>query len=244
VPVAVILAAGLGSRLQSVHAGRPKGFVAVGGEPIIARSIAALRRAGIREFVFVVGWQADVYRAWLAESCRDARCVENPDYASTGSLRSLLLGAAAVPGRDVLIVESDLLYEPRAVELLLAAPARDTVLLSSFTGSGDEVWAYARPSGHLDRLTKLRADGPAPAGELVGLSRVSSALLDQLAATGATLSATAHYEDALTAVSAEHPIELLRVDDLVWCEIDDPNHLERARSLVWPRISALAAASS
>ncbi len=239
----MIVAAGLGSRLQGVHSGRPKGFVAVGGEPIIAHSVAALRRAGIRDFVFVVGWQGAAYREWLAQACPGAICVENPDFASTGSLRSLLLGGAAVPGRDILIVESDLLYEPRAVELLLAAPARDTVLISSFTRSGDEVWVYARPSGQLDRLTKLRADDVEPAGELVGLTRVSAPLLERLAAVATTLPATAHYEDALTAASAAHPIDLLRIENLAWCEIDDPKHLERARSVVWPRISALGAAA-
>lgn len=231
----------MGSRLQTVHRGKPKGFVSVGDEPLIAHSLRALRRAGVRELVLVVGWQGDVYRAWAAAAWPGVTCVENPEFATTGSLRSLLLGCEAAPGRDVLVVESDLLYEPRAVETLFAAPSPDTVLLSSFTGSGDEVWAYARPSGRLARLTKVRADGVEPAGELVGLCRVSAALVQRLAAAAATLPASAHYEDALTAVSGEHPIALLRIDDLAWCEIDDPQHLDRARRLVWPRVaSALA----
>lgn len=239
-PVAVILAAGLGSRLQAVHSAKPKGFVEVEGLPIIARSVAALQRAGIREFVFVVGWQKQAYELWCAVECPGAVCVENADYTTTGSLRSLLLGSAAVPGRDILLVESDLLYEQRAPDLLLASPSADTVLISDFTRSRDEVWVYAAPGepSRLAHLTKQRAGGSEPVGELVGLSRVSAALLAQLRRAAESLSPAAHYEDGFNAVAERHSISLLRVPGLAWCEIDDAAHLERARGSIWPRILA------
>ncbi len=236
--VAVVLAAGLGSRLREVHRERPKGFVEIGGEPIIARSVRALQRAGVQEFVFVVGWHAEVYRAWCAAECPGARCVDNADYATTGSLRSLLLGAAAVPGRDIVVVESDLLYEQRAADVLRSAPEADTILLSGFTGSGDEVWAYEQAPGRLARLTKQRQAGAEPVGELVGLSRLSAGLLPELALAAQTLPALAHYEDGLSALAATRPIGVLRVPDLAWCEIDDPAHLARAQEKIWPLVTA------
>jgi 2-aminoethylphosphonate-pyruvate transaminase len=240
----VVLAAGLGSRLREVHDTKPKGFVEIDGVPIIARSIHALQRAGLCEFVFVVGWGAEIYRAWCAAELPVARCVENADFASTGSLRSLRLGADAVPGRDIVVVESDLLYEQRAIDRLLAAPTDDTVLISGFTQSGDEVWAYERAPGRLGRLTKQRAAGPAPAGELVGLSRISAGLMAELSVAERSLPPTAHYEDGFNALASVRPIALLPVPDLAWCEIDDPFHLARARAHVWPRIVAANAAGS
>jgi 2-aminoethylphosphonate-pyruvate transaminase len=238
--VAVVLAAGLGSRLRAVQE-KPKGFVEIGGEPIIARSVRALQRAGLREFVFVVGWHADVYRVWGATGCPGAIFVDNPEYATTGSLCSLLLGAAAVPGRNLVVVESDLLYEPRAPELLLAAPDADTVLISGFTQSGDEVWAYERAPRQLGRLTKQRAAGAPPAGELVGLTRMSIGLVADLVIAARTLPASAHYEDGLNVAAETRPVSLLPVSDLAWCEIDDPAHLARARQSVWPRVAAAEA---
>lgn len=231
----------MGERLRAVHAERPKGFVEVDGRPIIARSVEALRRAGIIDFIFVVGWRGGVYRDWCASVCPDAACVENPDYASTGSLRSLLLGCAAVRGRDVLVVESDLLYEQRAPALLLNAACADTVLISDFTQSGDEVWAYGSGTEdalRLDHLGKRRLDGREPAGELVGLSRFSVSLVDAMDVAARLLPASAHYEDGLNAVCGARPIALLRESGLAWCEIDDAAHLERARTKIWPRIQA------
>lgn len=244
-PVAVVLAAGLGSRLQSVHNVRPKGFVEIEGTPIIARSVQALRRAGVSEFVFVVGWRGEVYREWCARECSGAVCVENSKYATTGSLSSLLIGAAAVPARDLIVVESDLLYEQRAPDLLLAASEMDTVLISGFTQSRDEVWAYEKAPNRLARLTKRREEEIAePVGELVGLTRMSASLIRDLGTAAQTMPETVHYEDGLNALATARPISLLPVPDLAWCEIDDPAHLTRARNTVWPRIVAANAAGN
>ncbi len=233
-PVAVVLAAGLGSRLRNVHAA-PKGFVEIDGVPIIERSVAALRGAGIEELVFVVGWRASHYVEWLATAGDGVRHVMNEEYATTGSLRSLLLGAAEVVNRDIVVVESDLLYDPGAASLLLSAPSTDTLLTSGFTQSGDEVWVYGDDE-RLAHLSKTPWQDRAPRGELVGLTRLSARTIAEMHDAAASLPATAHYEDGLNAVAAERPITLLHAPDLVWCEIDDEHHLDRARRLIWPRI--------
>jgi 2-aminoethylphosphonate-pyruvate transaminase len=235
-PVAVILAAGMGTRLSSLAAGQPKGLVAIGGEAIIARSVRTLQAAGIRDFVFVVGWQGDAYRTWCARHCPAAHLVENAAFATTGSLASLVIGAAAAPDRDLLIVESDLLYEDRAPRELLAAPARDTILVSGFTGSGDEVWVFPNAAGHLRALSKSPRADAEPIGELVGLTRLAAPTVLALQAAARALPAAAHYEDGLNVLAAQQPIALQRVADLIWCEIDDPAHFERARLAVWPRL--------
>ena len=235
-PTAIVLAAGLGSRLRSVHAATPKGFVQIGGAPIIQRSVDALTRAGVESIVIVVGWMADMYRDWASSLGPAVTCVPNDDYASTGSLRSLLLGCATVPGGDVVIVESDLLYEARAAELLMAATSPDTMLVSGFTDSGDEVWVYGS-NGRLEHLSKTSWDNREPVGELVGLTRLSAATVSAISEAALELPASAHYEDALNVVATTRDISLLRAPDLVWCEIDDEAHLSRARGIVWPRIA-------
>jgi choline kinase len=236
-PVAVVLAAGLGSRLQSVHSAAPKGFVEIDGVPIIERSLNALRAAGVRDFVIVVGWMAGHYRRWAAGYTADTSiaCVENAEYATTGSLQSLMIGCAVVPGRDVVVVESDLLYEPRAAAVLLSASSADTLLMSGLTRSGDEVWVYGA-NERLEHLSKGSWNGRDALGELVGLTRLSAATIGAMTRAAAELRPSAHYEDGLNAVAASRDIALLHMPGLAWCEIDDEQHLSRARTLVWPKI--------
>lgn len=57
VRTAVILAAGIGSRLRNIHNDKPKGFLQLGDKPIIEESIARLVFAGINEIIIVTGYQ-------------------------------------------------------------------------------------------------------------------------------------------------------------------------------------------
>ena len=65
---AVILAAGMGTRLRGELDDRPKGFIELGERPIIVESLERLRAAGIEDVVIVTGQacEADVQGA-LAE---------------------------------------------------------------------------------------------------------------------------------------------------------------------------------
>jgi 2-aminoethylphosphonate-pyruvate transaminase len=45
-----------------------------------------------------------------------------------------------------------------------------------------------------------------------------------------------NYEDALVGVANGSPIYIKVIEDLAWCEIDDENHLQRALTLIYPKI--------
>src|SRR5688572_26705524 len=65
---AVILAAGRGTRMGSLTAELPKPMVRVQGKPILETILAGLRdHAGVREAFLVVGYQADVIRAYFGD---------------------------------------------------------------------------------------------------------------------------------------------------------------------------------
>ena len=235
---AVILAAGTGMRLRSMHAHLPKGLLTIGGITLVPRSIEQLRSAGVREIVLVTGWGADAYGQMVAERFPFVRCVHNRDFATTGSMHSLYLAREALPG-DFLLLESDLLYERRAIVKLLAAARGDYVLVSGPTGQGDEVFTYAE-GGRLVALSKNRGDHNPPAGEFTGISRVTAEFMTKLCHHYEGLGASAEnyaYDDALAALAPTHPIWLLGIPDLIWCEIDDPRHHALALARILPVLS-------
>ena len=87
---AVILAAGMGTRLRGVFSELPKGFVEVGGETLIARSLRLLSERGIRDTWIVAGHLGHAYHD-LAKDRPDVHVLDNPAYAETGSMASLAL---------------------------------------------------------------------------------------------------------------------------------------------------------
>lgn len=228
---AVILAAGLGMRLG---AGHPKGLLEIGGRTLIERSLAVLERIGLAPPTLVVGYEKERY---LALGDR-ARCIVNDRFETTSTLHSLVLAHEALRS-DLLVLESDLLYERRALDAVLAAPNPNTLLLSGVSQAGDEVWVHA-PGGRMRGLTKDRAELPGPpTGEFVGISKFSTALLDDLAAYLRQRPTASYDGDGLMALRDRHDIGTVLVPDLVWGEIDDEAQLRRCREVVLPGLLAL-----
>ncbi len=239
---AVILAAGLGSRLRGEVQDCPKGFLRLGDRPIIEESIERLAGAGMEQIIIVTGHCADHYEQLAAAHGGLVRTIHNPRYAESGSMYSLYCARDAV-NDDFLLLESDLIYEPRALAELLREPAPDAILLSGPTGAGDEVWVETR-GGNLHAMSKDReALGASVAGELVGISKISSGLfnlMQKLATAAFKTSLHVDYEtDCLVAAADSRAIHCPVIADLVWTEIDDPDHLQRAREQIYPQIESL-----
>ena len=89
---AVILAAGLCSRLRPHSDGLPKGLLPLGNSTPLDRQVAILRAAGIADIAMVIGYCADRLREHFGKDM--IKFIENPAYASTGSVFSLFLARA------------------------------------------------------------------------------------------------------------------------------------------------------
>ena len=166
--LAVILAAGRGVRLGALGQEMPKGFITMGGQTLIGRSITALRAAGIERVRIVTGHLAGHYEALATRLGDWVSLTHNPDYATTGSLASLM--SVGPIDESYLLVESDLIYEPRAPRLLIESSDPDLLLASGSTGSGDEVYVAAE-NGRLIDLTKRLEDPPDRASASSSASR-------------------------------------------------------------------------
>jgi choline kinase len=240
---AVILAAGLGLRLRPLVTDRPKGLLTVGGRTLVERSLAALRAHGVVRVVIVAGYRGEEYHR-LARLQAGVTVVENREFEETGSMASLDV-ALSVVDVDFVLLESDLFYDPAALEAVLAHPDPDVVLASAPTGAGDEVWIEA-PRARVLGLSKDRSRLGSVEGEFVGIIRVSAALAGRLRESYRSFRAAhghgrmAYDTDALASVAAGHVLSLCLVPDLLWGEIDHAAHYERVRSVVYPAWAARA----
>ncbi len=241
VTTAIFLAAGLGSRLQEVHAHSPKGLLMIGGVPLVERSLKLLLEQGIERVIIVTGHMREAYDE-LATRYPQVEITENPEYATTGSMASLDFALKLVD-TDFLLLEADLIYEKRALTTLLGHADGDVVLTSGPTEAGDEVWVQA-PDAKLEAMDKDGSQLTAVFGEFVGINRISASLAARMAELFASwVSEHGHgqmsYEtDALVQAASEREISVVRVDDLLWGEIDDASHLKRVTGYLWPAIEA------
>lgn len=230
---AVILAAGLGSRIRDIHA-LPKGFIQLGNQPIVQRSIEILKQHGINDILIVTGYAAEHYVA-LAENDPALSTCFNPHYAQYSSLFSLYCAKEWIKN-DFLLLESDIIYEPYAIERIMQDTHPNSILLSGQTDSGDEVYVQAhhkklvRMSKQLSQLAIDEIDG-----EFVGVNKVSlrdfRQLVHQLEQHPAQLQNGYYEEQGLVMMTAFTEVHCLKIPELLWCEIDNEFQLERAKKL-------------
>ncbi len=230
---AVILAAGMGTRLRPTGHSGPKGALVLHARSIIEESVHRLLRAGIERITLVTGYQSDFYDTVAGSMPDKINLVHNPVYADSGSMYSLYLARESVNGA-FLLLESDLIYEQRALSLVLEHPAENLLLLSGKTGAGDEVYVATDQQRRLLAMSKQRDLLPAVAGELVGISKISTMLFGTMCLYAGNYfreknSLHLDYEtDAMVAAGHSVHIDCLTVDDLLWSEIDDAAHFRRA----------------
>ena len=169
IETAVILAAGRGTRLQPYTFDIPKGFMPVGDERLIERSVRLLKENGIKNVIIGTGHLHEHYEKFAQEN--GLTTFLSPDFATTGSFHTLIYGSENIKG-DFLLLESDLLYHSDAIKGLLNHSAKDVILTSGFTQSNDEVYVEMA-DGNLKNLSKKKEELNSVDAELVGIWKIS-----------------------------------------------------------------------
>ena len=228
---AVILAAGLGARLQGVDHQGPKGLLRLGDGPsLIVRSLARLRRAGIERVVVITGHQAEQYETALAKRA-GVVCHHNPAFSTSGSGGSLCTAARVVNG-SFLLLESDIAYEYRALEALLQDDRTDLVLAGR-SPMHDKVYVRQDRRGVLTHLDKSDSSAASACGELTGLAKISDAFRVSLSTWSPPAGGGWDYEQALVALAPRHDLQVLTRPELLWFEVDDARHHQQAKDGLW-----------
>jgi choline kinase len=237
---AIILAAGQGIRLGEHGRNGPKALLEVGGRTLLSRSLGHLAGAGITRVLLVTGHKAEAFENLEVPQGLRVEKLRNPDFDDFGSLLSLVVGLRHM-NEPCLILDGDIIYEPQALRAGLENQADNVMILSAPTGSGDEYYAWTDESSRLVSQSKQVGALPqAPMGESVGILKCGNALrLGILAAAESMLKnlALADYELAVCAAGQTHSIVCVRVDGLLWAEIDDEKMLAHARDAISPLIA-------
>ena len=123
---AIILSAGLGSRLLPLTADRPKCLVAAGGRTILEHQLIALAEAGIEEVAVVGGYRFDRLTDFVERmdpAIPRPQLIFNPFYAVSSSIGSVWAAKHLLDGPFCLL-NGDTLYERSLIAGALAGMER------------------------------------------------------------------------------------------------------------------------
>ena len=234
---AVIIAAGLGMRLKDHFDLKPKGFLEIGNLPIIERSINILLKNNINKIIIGTGYMSEYFEK-LAKKYSQIKCIKNKEYFTTGNVYTLYNMKDHI-NDDFLLLESDLIYEEKAIKSILSDPRDDIILASGWTYSGDEFYIEVDENYNLVNMSKNKSKLNKLFAELVGISKISLNTFEKFcnwAEKYLKKDKKIDYEYALTTISKNTPIFVKKIENLIWSEIDNKNHLTRAITKIYPQI--------
>ena len=162
---AVILAAGRGSRMGAMSEDRPKCFVELAHKPLVRRQIDALRSGGVSTIGIVRGYLGNMI------NIQDVTYFENPRWAETNMVMSLVAAATWLLSDSVVISYADIFYGRDVVRDLAASPGD---LVVAYDRNWRSLWSrrFADP---LSDAETFRTDA---AGNLIEIGRRTTRIED------------------------------------------------------------------
>lgn len=117
---ALLLAAGMGSRLAPLTDTTAKCLVGLSGIPILERLIRILSSCGFTRLVVVVGHESDSIEDYLGDHAGDIQIsyIVSSCYRTTNNIYSLWLARHAID-EPFLLIESDLVFDESSLERML-----------------------------------------------------------------------------------------------------------------------------
>ena len=227
---ALIVAAGMGRRLEGYIGDSPKSLINLRDKRIIEKQIEILKESGVDDIAIVVGYQRQKIMEVLGDK---VVYYYNPFFETTNSVVSMWLAKDFFKGKEeIVVMNSDILIESQVIKDLIKSPNDFCVVvdLGRYNKLGYKVKIIDESVVEMGMDIK---EGEV-AGEYAGVSKFSTKtvpllnkVLDQFMEDKKF---NVWYETAYVQMISEGTkISYIDVDKKCWVELDTPDDIEKVR---------------
>jgi choline kinase len=244
---ALILAAGMGTRLSQYTKSVPKCMVPVNSKTMIESSVEALIDAGIKTLVIGLGYKGDVLKSFIEKTFPSERLngmkieyAENPVYDKTNNIYSLYLAKDFFMRDDTILLESDLVYDKTIIKQLIENSAPNIAVVSHFESWMDGTCTLIDSENNITELVGKshfnwkETDKYYKTVNIYKFSKefINNYYLPFLESYQKVYGKNEYYETVLGVLSFLTPglLKALPVSGDLWHEIDDPADLNIAEN--------------
>ena len=232
---AVILAAGIASRLRPLTNHCPKCLLKVGNKTILEHTLDNILANGLQEIVIVTGYLELQIRDFI--SVRYPRLsvtyIYNEKYSTTNNIYSLWLAKEWVLGDEMLLMDSDIIFDQAILTRLLGSGHDNCLALKRHAVKEEEIKIKAGIDGRVTGIGKEILLEEA-IGESIGIEKFGKdtlyklfEIIDHKIITGKKVNQ--FYEAAFQELADQgSAIYSVDVTDLKCMEIDTAEDLEEA----------------
>jgi len=178
----VILAAGIASRLRPLTNNTPKCLLQLGDKSILERMIDNLINNSIEDLIIVTGYLEEKIKSFIDETFPSlkVRYVYNPVYDSTNNIYSLWLVKDHIKDTNILLLDSDIIFDQRIVRLLFDSGPGNFLAMRSNPDLGDEeMKVIVKENREITTISK-KIDPHSAAGESIGIEKFEAGFIEIL----------------------------------------------------------------
>jgi histidinol-phosphate/aromatic aminotransferase/cobyric acid decarboxylase-like protein/choline kinase len=245
---AIILAAGIGRRMRPLSDTRHKTMLEIAGQTIMGRIIEGFRANGITELCIVTGYRASEVEAYVHREFPDLAVtfVRNEAYATTNNIYSMALALEQFDlDDDIVLVESDLIYEPAVLTRLIKSEHPNVALVDRYrigldgtvvAVSGDSVITSVIPTTLQDEKFDFSDKYKTLNVYKFSASFCRDTLRKLLTYYARIIDDNCYYELILGILIYMQQVRIHAeiLDGELWAEVDDPNDLRGAEFAFTP----------
>lgn len=241
---AVILAAGQGTRIRSVHGEHPKCLIEVDGSTILDHQLEALSMAGINEIAIVVGYEKEQIISYVrTKSLINQRIhfIDNPAFAITNNIYSLWLALDWLRGDSFVVLNADVIFDPEILQSALRLYAPISMIVDPLWR--DETMKVIIEGDRVIGMSK-KFSREEFGGTYIGITAFSKSIQNEFFRKMRKVIGSGRVDEFFNSAVQELANEGVLVgftstDGLAWAEIDDPVDLSFARRNVFPQLATV-----
>ena len=210
----------------------PNALVEVYNEKIIERSINLLLKKKIKKIYIVCGYKAELF-SYLETKYSQVHIIYNNDYQEKGSFYSLLT-LKDICQDDIILLDSDIIYEEKALDYILESNRVNAILVSAEKGYKNESFIEEK-NGKLWNISKDIRELANYSGEMLGISKLSKDLLKDIFNLPVENDKFS-YEYAIKECGIRNEIYTIHIDYLLWGEISNDENYKKVIDYLYPAI--------
>lgn len=173
---AIILAAGKGSRLGKISAGKPKCLIKIEDSTLLEIQINILHACGIDDVSVVRGYEGDKI------DIPGLKYYDNPDYAATNMLHSLFCARKELR-EEILILYADIIYEEQVIKRMIESTHdiavgvmvnwKEAIRQRNKVALEELEMAYFDSENRIEEIGKQRTEEYETSGQFIGIVKCS-----------------------------------------------------------------------
>ncbi|MFT6904454.1 MAG: choline kinase [Oleiphilaceae bacterium] len=236
---AVILAAGVGSRIRPLTDNCPKSLLKVGGHTILEMMISHIRGCGITDIVFVLGYLQEQIKEYVTHNFPElnAHYITNDQYATTNTGFSLMLTQDLVAGSSFIKFDADVVFDKAILSQLIDCEHDNALCIDkNIQLDAEEIKVIIEEQNRIVKASKT-VNPKEAIGESIGIEKICAdtaiQLFDELEIMMQDSQNHQEYYEAAyeRLIEKDVPFFALDISGLKWVEIDTQEDLIFAKKI-------------